>query len=477
MSVILLGRLVHFFLMLVILKTVTALLSPAELGKIALITSAVAFFSSFLINPVGMYVNRQLHTWNSKGVVSQWLGFLGVYILISAVISAFILGIVNYSECLNIGLSSVFVFCFVLFTLLFNTINQTTIPSLNMFGFRGYFTFLSILTLLLGLLFAVLLVDSYGFYSEYWLSGLVLGQSVVGLIGGVVLYSKVNHVEDNNIKPSLHGIWRVFKFSWPIAITVGLAWFQSQSYRFFIEDTLGLQVLGFFVAGYGISAGIIAGFESVFTMYYQPIFYSKISEGNEEQRRQAWNHYATAILPSLIVVFFIISALAPQFTRLLLAPKFHSAAQFVIWGACAETFRVIVNVYSMAAHAEKNTQLLILPNCVGACVSLLLLYCLIPKLGVVGAGIALCLSGFSVVLMLHTRIKRELAVCFPYQTIGEAIGFGLLIWAANYYYQLWFVPDLTIIPVLSQLGVTGLFFLMAECFLLKFSAIGPGNGL
>ena len=467
MSVILLGRLAHFFLMLVILKTVTALLSPAELGKIALISSAIAFFSSFLINPVGMYVNRQLHTWNAAGVVSRRLGFLGIYIFISAVLSAILLGVGNYFGLLNIGMSSIFVFCFVLFTVLFNTLNQATIPSLNMFGFRGYFTFLSILTLLLGLLFAVCLVYFYGFYSECWLSGLLLGQVIVGLIGGVVLYAKVNHAAVDNMKVSLHGIWGVFKFSWPIAITVGLAWFQSQSYRFFIEDALGLQVLGFFVAGYGISAGIIAGFESVFTMYYQPIFYKKISEGNEEQRRQAWNHYASAIIPSLIVVFFIISVLAPQFTRLLLAPKFQLAAQFVIWGACAETFRVMVNVYSMAAHAEKNTRLLILPNCVGASVSLLSLYCLIPKLGVVGAGIALCLSGFSVVLMLHTRIKRELAVYIPYQTIGEAIGFGLLIWVVNYYYQLWFVPDLTIIPVLSQLSVTGIFFLMAEYVLLK----------
>ena len=52
---------------------------------------------------------------------------------------------------------------------------------------------------------------------------------------------------------------------------------QGQGYRYLLEGQLGLAQLGLFVAGYGISAGMIAGFESVLTTYFQPRLYRDVS--------------------------------------------------------------------------------------------------------------------------------------------------------------------------------------------------------
>jgi O-antigen/teichoic acid export membrane protein len=65
-------------------KLMTTLLNPLELGRVAMITTSVAFFALFLVNPVGMFVNRRLHTWYEDGRCQHYLHWYSLYILIVA---------------------------------------------------------------------------------------------------------------------------------------------------------------------------------------------------------------------------------------------------------------------------------------------------------------------------------------------------------------------------------------------------------
>jgi len=491
MLMIVIGRAAQFLLMLAMLRIATTVLSPTEMGKIAIMTSMVAFVSLFLVNPVGMYVNRQLHRWNSEGRITRNIGCHYLYILIVAIVSMFVLGLSNTYGILNTHLSSYFVMAFVFLTIFFNTVNQTAIPSLNMLGFRGWFTLLSIATVFSGILFAVFFVKIFNAQSEYWLLGILMGQILFAMIGSWIFYMKTvgnraATVRECSPAPSAmkHSLTvkaqtreylskskTILHFSWPIAIAVGLTWFQSQSYRFFIENSFGLAALGLFAAGYGISAGIIAGFESVFATWFQPLFYEKISIGDEKSRSMAWNSYAKAIIPSLLLVSFTLTALSSKLTTLMLAPAFQSAAKYVVWGALIETFRVIVNVYSMVAHAEQDTKILIMPNLIGAIVSVSLMYCLIPLLGLVGVGLALAFAGLVVTVFLHLRIKRRVPIIIPYREMLHAVGFGLMIWGLNYYCGSFWNMNQTLTMDLVTIAFVGLFFLMAEYFLLRITVL------
>ena len=140
--------------------------------------------------------------------------------------------------------------------------------------------------------------------AENWLLGLLIGQALIGLVSKRVFDKKVGGGRVKRIPvDALSRKYRsaLMKFAWPVSIAVGLSWLQSQSYRFFLEDAAGLAQLGLFVAGYSISAGIIAAFESVLTTYFQPQFYKGINTSNSAERAAAWNSYATAIFPALIV--------------------------------------------------------------------------------------------------------------------------------------------------------------------------------
>lgn len=458
------GRVAQFLLMLATLKLATHFLTPSDMGKIAIVTSTVAFISSFLINPIGMYINRQLHGWYQDGSITTHMQHYVCYLFIVALLSAGSVGLCHYFHLLLFHMPNAFVIGFVFLTLFFNTINQTAIPSLNLLGFRSAFTLLSIATVFCGLFCAVFFVNYFSAKSQYWLLGILLGQIVFALVGSWIFYQKARQPKKMIHKPDFSVI-KIMQFAWPIALATGLTWCQSQSYRFFLEQAFGLGILGLFVAGYGISAGIMAGFESVFSTYFQPLFYKAVSNGNQASRARAWNQYALVVIPSTLVLAFTLAALSHQLATVMLAPSFQMAAQFVVWGAFAEAFRVVGNVYNMVAHSELNTKMLIMPNLIGACASLVSIYFLLPYLGVTGVALALVLAGGVVVLFLHMNTQKQLSTRVPYQEIMCAIGFGLLIVGFNG--AIGFLVQSVQISIYIQFLAVGMIFMLAQYYLLK----------
>src|SRR5580698_3094950 len=57
------GRGAQFLLALATVRVGTTLLSPAEMGRVSLVVTTTGFFIFLLVNPVGMFINRRLHSW------------------------------------------------------------------------------------------------------------------------------------------------------------------------------------------------------------------------------------------------------------------------------------------------------------------------------------------------------------------------------------------------------------------------------
>jgi O-antigen/teichoic acid export membrane protein len=213
----------------------------------------------------------------------------------------------------------------------------------------------------------------------------------------------------------------LFVFAWPVAIAVTLNWIQSQSYRYLAEGQLGLAPLGLFVAGYGIAAGLILGFESVFVTYFQPRFYHDVNSNNPAQRSKAWRNFSAAIIPPLLLTTAFTMALAPELTQLFLGTKYQSAAEFVVWGTLVEMMRVFSAVYAQVAHAHMQTRWLIAPSLAGALLSVALCIAFIPALGAVGIGVALASSGFATVLSMRFLLGEKANGGFRMRSVALAV--------------------------------------------------------
>lgn len=413
------------------MRVATTLLSPEEMGRLSLAVTTIAFFALFLVNPVGMFINRRLHAWQALGVARRYLIRYLSYLLIVVFIAATGLPIVYMSGVVNLGMPIGWLIFLVCGSLLFNTINQTVIPSLNLLGDSARFVFLTVATIAASFACATLLVKMVQPSAQYWLLGLLLGQTFLAVIGTRVLFARLRQPEILHAPPAIHtpNLQTLFNFAWPVAIAAGLGWVQGQGYRYLVEGQLGMAQLGLFYAGYGISAGLIAGFESVLTTYFQPRLYREVSMDHPAMQAQAWRRYASAVIPSLLLTVVFVVMLAPELTRLFLGEEFQSAAKFVVWGALAESARVLTGIYSLIAHVFMRTRWLILPSMTGAVLSISLCAMLLPHLGAEGAGIGLALSGFAVVLTMHVLLAHRVGGGAPIRPVLLAGVGGALLWA------------------------------------------------
>lgn len=423
MILIVFGRAGQFLLLLLTMRLATTYLSPSEMGRLSLVTATTAFFALFLVNPVGVFINRRIHAWELVGRTRFYLKLHWLYLLAICLIVAVALALVNEQHRFDLMLSTGWLLFLVCGSVLFSTINQTVIPSLNLLESRRAFILLTLATILASLVYAVLLVQAFDATAEFWLLGLLIGQALFAGIGTKVLFEKLKPELPCPVPRYVH-LQVLFGFAWPIAISVGLNWLQAQSYRFFVFDSLGLAALGLFVAGYGISAGLMSAFESVVTTYFQPRFYKAVSNSDQLEQAGAWNSYASAILPSLMLVIFTLVGLAPEMTRFMVGPAYHSASQYVVWGVLAEGARIAASVYSMSIHARMQTRLLLFPSFLGAIICVGLIYVLPHRFGAHGVGIALASAGICVTVAMHLLLTRKLEICLPYQSIFKGFLMG-----------------------------------------------------
>lgn len=428
MIVVLCGNAAQFILLLLVMRLATHYLPPEEMGRLSLITAATAFFALFFVNPVGMFINRRFHTWDALGRAKYYLKLHWLYLLVVCGLAAGSLAILNTWSAFGLHFSTDWLLVLVCGSLFFNTINQTAVPSLNLLEFRGRFFILTLATIGIGLFSAYILVQVFSPTAEYWLVGLLIGQAVLAVVGVAVLFAKLQTSVAAQRPTKIH-LRIIFSFAWPVAVSVGFNWWQTQGYRFLAADSLGLAALGLFVAGYGISAGLLTGFEAVLTTYLQPRFYKSVSNTNCNTTTQslAWNTYAGAILPSLVLVTFILIALAPELTRFMVGPAYQSSSRFVVWGVLAEGARVVAGVYGMSAHAKMKTRLLLLPNLLGATICTALILVLAPNLGAHGIGLARALAGIGLVLAMHYMVITALEMKLPYRQLLKATVMGVLI--------------------------------------------------
>jgi O-antigen/teichoic acid export membrane protein len=424
-SLIIFGRASQFILLLLTMRLATTYLPPSEIGRLSLITAATAFFALFLVNPVGMFINRRFHAWEELGRTRFYLKLHWLYLLAISLLIAVALIILNNVHEFDFRVSTGWLLVLVCGSVFFNTINQTAIPLLNLLELRGSFILLTLATIAAGLGIALLLVKGFSPTAEFWLLGLLIGQIIFAILGAQIFFGKLEPQVLGAQLPG-HGHYRVlFNFAWPVAISVGFNWLQTQGYRFFVADSLGLTALGLFVAGYGISAGLMAAFESVLTTYFQPRFYQALSSNDQAEQSSAWSKYAGAILPSLILVIFMMVGLSPELTRFMVGPAYQSASQYVVWGVLAEGARVAAGVFSMSAHALMRTNLLLLPNMIGAAVCATLTWILSHHYGIHGVGLALVLSGLAMLVAMYYQIIRTLEMRAPYRPLLKSIVMGV----------------------------------------------------
>ena len=121
----------------------------------------------------------------------------------------------------------------------------------------------------------------------------------------------------------------------------------------------------------------------------------------------------------------------------------------------------------MVAHAKMKTKLLLVPNLVGAVLSITLILWLVPEYGPAGAGIALTLAGVAVVVAMHRFMRSELVITLPYKFLIRSLGLGVLLIGVATAGRLMTGESESLMVAVLLLAVVGASFLPIQYWLLR----------
>lgn len=423
------GRVMQAIIALAAIRLLTSLLDKENVGMTYVVTSVSTYFSLVFINPLGMYINRKLHAWNTSGTLKFIFKKTNIYFLIVSFLS--IPSVLAAYYFLGVGNNFLFwQLCTLVFLNIYiGTWFQTLCPSLNMLEHRKAFVLINLFSQSVGLFASVVGIFAIQSTAWVWLLGTLIGQFFGALLSWRYFTKEVFRIENSAPQAPLLMFNRgLLEFCIPIAFTTAFMWIQTQSYRLIVDSKLGAEKLAYLGVGLGVAASISGLVESLVTQYLYPKFYSSINSGNKEARKDAWESLfessIVVFLPTSIYVFFA----APFILRLLVSSQFVGSLTIVMLGAAIELFRVTTNIIYAVAHAEMRTRSTILPYFLGAStlivgLGLLKIFSDAPSITTVAE--ILVAAGFVLSLSMYWQMKKLLPIRIRWKPIFTCIAYSV----------------------------------------------------
>lgn len=367
--IIIIGRILQIIIAFVAIKLATKYLNASELGNYYLIVSIAGFFSLFFINPIGQYINRKTHQWYEEKNIINIFYIFNYYLFFLSFLSLVIIYLLySFNIGKDIELTTLIITLFLY--IIFHTWNQTIIPMMNMLEYRVTFVLFTLASQLLFLILAYSFINIIAKEGIYWFLGQVIAFGIMAIIS--LLYFKQKIQDNFNITiahkmVSRENLQKIIKFTVPLSLSVLFFWMQTQSYSLIIEKYLSSEFLGYFGVGMAVALAISSAFESIIMQYLYPSMYKSMN--NDTDFSKIISNIINLILPIYFLLAIFVSIFAIYINSILVDHKFFDSYIFVIFGIWISFFRMSSNIISNIAHSKMKTKLLILPNLIGAVIT------------------------------------------------------------------------------------------------------------
>ncbi len=413
-----LGRALQVLAGLVTIKTATTVLSPGEVGSMNQLMSLAIFGTSALLMPMTAYIGRGCLEWMDAGVLSQRLGsYLLIILTVALACGSFVWAIQTQLMVVS-GMAPVWVGgLVVLFTVGF-ALHTMGASGLNLMGHRFLYILFMNLAAWGGLLLAIWWSKQEA-SPELWLLGIFFGFLLSSLSYALLdRYARVAVTVRSEVTRVLPFDWRTISmFVGPQAIAFLFFWIQTQSYRFVLSWVADITTVGLFAAGYMICSVPMQTFESLFNEFYSPTMFRALRGQDMEGLARAWNDYAAAYIPAVILFGAFLIGNAAFLVKLLLGEQFQVIAPILIWPALTETFRAISSTLHQLGLAKVDMTVNILPFVIGAFVAPTLVYLLAPSEPLMGTALALLAAAGAALTAVVPISRRALPVVWPVRRI------------------------------------------------------------
>ncbi len=468
-AVIFAGRVLQALYALALVRCTTAILGATEIGRRNLILSTTSWFALLLISPAGNYMARQAVEWDLEGRLLRSLTRFAAFLVLVATTAAVVLTIVQATMGIGTPIDLRWLIWLVTGSLVVETLNGTFNGLLNTLGFRTWYVLLINLTTWLGLGLSIAFTRWINTTAEHWMNGLLIAQCLVVLLSGWLIVRVARRpsqaVATGSSTPGFEPS-SVIGFSWPLVVSTGFYWAQTNGYRFVLANLTDVRTIGLFTTGLSIALSPMAMFDTLFTEYYRPIFYRDIAYSDARQKAEAWNRYARAYFPAVVLASAFMATSGPLLARFLVSAEFQGVSWLAFWGTLVQAALMFYATYSALAFASLHTRVLILPNVLGAAVAIVGTVVSAPLHPLLGPAISLVLAMSATMVDTARRLRRSFALRLPWGRLAQAGLLSLplvggLLWAQ----RVWPTPS-TLQAAVSLAG-GGLYMAAAQLILAR----------
>jgi len=476
--ILLIGTAFQFITGMLSTRIVTSVLVPHEIGRMAIVMAIILWFN-FLTGPASAYTQRNLLEWDLRGMVRKNISYLFLYLSVVSVVGSIVLIIMKHTIGIGINIETYWIIMLVMGLVFTTGINNGFMGWLNMFKKRIWYVFFSNLTTWLGICLSLLFVMFISMSAENWLLGQILSHLLILFFSGIVFLKLLKPPQAFRARENGTSIEKpkslllVFNFGWPISVASLILWFQQSAYRFVLEKTSSLEVVGLFTVGFGLGMNLVDRFYSLFNQFYDPIFFKEITTGDISKKTAAWNNYAYYLMPAALVMSIYIICGGPFIAKIIVGEKFyHIAKNSIIWGVISQLALIFYTAYSMVGMIQHNTKGYILPNIIGLIVMMCGLFSLSSWDPYLGAGISLSAGSLAVFLVGRWTMVKLLPVKLPVKRLFFSFILTLpMIVFLGIIRSLYLTPS--IIQSLVVLTLSGVYVVFIQFILVKKRMVLP----
>jgi O-antigen/teichoic acid export membrane protein len=288
---------------------------------------------------------------------------------------------------------------------------------------------LSIRSLILSIVVMVLVIilSSQGISLEWVIRSVVAAYAVMAAIFFVMIVREVGWPT-----PNVVGLKNYLSFSLPQIPGIVLLWLMSSSDRYFITHFLGLSQAGIYQSSYQLAA--------VVRMFYSPIvfvLYPTLSRLWDEKRFVEVKNYlqhSTRLLLTLGIPAAVgIALLSQPLLGLLTTREFLAGENLVFLISIGTVLLGINQINGQIILLEKRTRVLPLITVIASVVSVGMNTILIPRIGILGAGISNIVSYFVLALIVTIWVYRTISYKFDFQYVAKVVAATVPMAACIYF--------------------------------------------
>jgi len=259
----------------------------------------------------------------------------------------------------------------------------------------------------------------------------------------------------------------IIKYGIPIAATSLSAWIITQSNKFIMNSISGFSKAALVGVGYGLTLPILMTLFAMITVAAIPRIIN-LYESKVDVRPVISKFLGYYILVALPVIS-VISIYNVEYTHLFTNSKFYEASILVPFFSFGVFFLSMTDYTTLQYHLANKTHIEFIIKLISGIIGVVLNIVLIPKMGLIGVGIATLAANFLYCFLSLIIVLPNLNLYFPKNTVFRilisAVPAGLALYSMKYFAG--FIPSL--VQMLTVLGIFYAIYTFLKLKILKTS--------